>query len=36
MLYALDDKLNAISREFIGDQEEIRKAAEAVARQAAQ
>jgi len=36
MLYALDDKLNTISREFIGDQEEIRKAAEAVARQAAQ
>ena len=36
ILYELDDKLNALSREFLGDEEEIQKAAEAVARQASQ
>lgn len=36
ILYELDENLNAVGREFLGDQEEIKKAAEAVARQAAQ
>jgi len=36
ILYELDDEMNAISREFIGDPEAIKKAAEAVAQQAAQ
>lgn len=36
ILYELDADLNATSREFLGDPEAIRKAAEAVARQATQ
>jgi len=35
ILYELDHEMNAISREFIGDPEAIKKAAEAVAQQAA-
>jgi len=34
ILYRLDDDLNALGREFIGDPETVRKAADAVARQA--
>ena len=34
MVYELDDSLHAVSREFIGDPETIRKATEAVANQA--
>jgi len=33
MVYIFDDHLNALSREYIGDPEAVRKAAEAVARQ---
>lgn len=36
MLYELDDEMKAVSREFIGDPEEVKKAAEAVAQQATQ
>jgi 2,3-bisphosphoglycerate-dependent phosphoglycerate mutase len=35
ILYKLDDEMNAVSREFIGDPEAIKKATEAVAQQAA-
>ena len=35
ILYELDGEMNAVSREFIGDPEAIKKAAEAVAQQAA-
>ena len=34
ILYELDDQLNPLKREFIGDPETVRKAAEAVAKQA--
>jgi 2,3-bisphosphoglycerate-dependent phosphoglycerate mutase len=34
LVYDLDDDLNALGREYVGDPEAARKAAEAVARQA--
>ena len=33
MVYTFDARLNALSREYVGDPEAVRKAAEAVARQ---